>query len=142
MWNTIRKPISYEDKDLIISDTTKDTKDRDLTVLLNNIYLIFDLEIANFWIRNQPRNESEGGIGFMFSRQSPTYLMINFHDDVQGKFTDKMKRSFKKFINDNKGSDKNWHDKWNRFGRNNIFHENDLGSILSLEQMKMAQLSG
>ena len=143
LWNTIRKPIFHDDKYLAISDTTKDTNDRDLTVLFNNIYLIFDLEVANFWVRNQPRVEIEDPehSGFMFNKRSPTYLMINFHDDVQGKFTDKMKRNFKKFLNDNRGSDKEWYDKWNRFGRNNIFHENDMGCILAEEFIKMTQLS-
>ena len=50
LWNVVIKPISFDTEFFEISRTNKYYKERDLSELLNNIYILFDYSVNEYWI--------------------------------------------------------------------------------------------
>ena len=57
LWDAIKKPISYDPNLYFISETTKETDQRNLTELQNNIYMLFDYKIHQYWCDNYLQTE-------------------------------------------------------------------------------------
>ena len=119
MWNTIKKPISYDPSLFLLIETAKETKERNLTELQSNIYMLFDYQIHQYWCDNyfQPEFALNPSKKSMFGRKCNMYLIVHSHDDWQFRFSDKSKRIFNQFIKDNI----NAHREWNKNTYNPMF---------------------
>ena len=87
----------------LISETTRDTKERNLTELQNNIYMLFDYQIHQYWCDNyfQPEFSVNPCDKSLFGKGNNMRLVVNAHDDWQLKFSDKFKRIINQFLKDN-----------------------------------------
>ena len=112
LWDTIKKPTSYDPSLYFISETTKETKQRNLTELQNNIYILFDYKIHQYWCDNYLQTEFSKSPSEkkMFGRDSNMCLIVNAHDDWQFRFSDKFKYIINHFFNDNRNLSKRFSD--------------------------------
>ena len=99
----IKKPTSYDPSLIILTKTNKEAKERNLTELQNNIYMLFDYQIHQYWCDNYFRPEFvfNPSKKSMFGRECNMHLIVHAHDDWQFGMSDKMKYLMNQFINDN-----------------------------------------
>ena len=119
LWEFIKKPTSYDPKIYMIIETTKDSRERNLTELQNNIYILFDYQIHQYWCNNyfQPEFARNPCSKKMFGKDSNMCLIVNAHDDWQIRYSDKHKRCFNQFLKDNTNLSKRG---YNRFRNNYV----------------------
>ena len=106
LWENIVKPISFDTKFFEISKTNKGYDKTDLSELLNNIYILFDYSVNQYWINNiyQLLNKKVESYKSMFDYDSNMNLVVNRYDDLQIKLTDDLKSGAIDWLKDNRNS--------------------------------------
>ena len=104
LWESIVKPTSFDTKFFEISKTNKSYKERDVSQLFNNIYLLFDYSVNQYWINNiyqyeQNKVESDKS---MFDDYSNMHLVVNRYDDWQIRVWDNLKSVIVDWLKDNR----------------------------------------
>ena len=87
LWNNIIRPASFGTELFEICKTNKSFKDRDLSDLLNNIYILYDYSVHQYWINNiyQLEQKKIDSKKSMFDPNSNMHLIVNRYDDWQFK---------------------------------------------------------
>ena len=104
LWESIVKPTSFDTTFFGISKATKDYRQRDLSELLNNIYILYDYSVNQYWINNiyQFEQSKVKSNKSMFDNRSNMHLIVNRYDDWKIKLSGDLKSEAVDWVKDNR----------------------------------------